>query len=350
MQDVADAVGVHRTTVSRALRDDPRISEVTRERVKGAADRLGYRTNPLVAVLMSHRRAVAPARFQAVMAFVTQGRQRGEWAGLAPSFRRIQEAAAARAERQGYKLEEFWTGGPPWRPETLPRVLIQRGIHGMVIAPLRETQGNLELDCRPFSCVTIGYSVVSPDVARVAPDHFQGMNLAMNRCREFGLTRPGLVLAEGVHERVGRRWLGAYLAATTDVKVPPPLVMDAFAPAEFRAWFQKHRPDVILTARPDPVRAALRGLQVKVPDGVGLVSLEADSAGGVAGIDQHFEKVGAAAVDLVISMLHRGERGGPADRQLLIEPSWIDGPTLLRRVSPPGKGGNAEIPTRRACV
>lgn len=328
MQEVADAAGVHRGTVSRALRDDPRIPEATRGRVKAAAERLGYRPNPLVAALMSHRRAVAPARFQSVIAFVTQGRRRGEWAGLASSFRRIQTAAAERAERNGYKLEEFCLGGERLRPEAFSRVLRQRGIHGMVIAPLQETQGSLALDCGPFCCVTIGHSLVKPNVARVASDHFQGMVLAVRRCRERGLTRPGLVLAEGVNERVGRRWLGAYLAETAGGEAPSPLLMDTFAAGAFRAWFREHRPDVILTARPEPVLAALCGLRTKVSEVVGVVSLEADAAGAWSGIDQHFDKVGAAAVDLLIGMLHRGDRGESAERQLLVEPSWVDGTGL----------------------
>ncbi|MEO0666268.1 MAG: LacI family DNA-binding transcriptional regulator [Pseudomonadota bacterium] len=42
MRDVADAVGVSPMTVSRALRDDPRVNARTRTRIRQAADRLGY--------------------------------------------------------------------------------------------------------------------------------------------------------------------------------------------------------------------------------------------------------------------------------------------------------------------
>ena len=43
-------------TVSLALRRAPRISAATRERVLAAAERLGYRRNPLVAALMADLR------------------------------------------------------------------------------------------------------------------------------------------------------------------------------------------------------------------------------------------------------------------------------------------------------
>ena len=42
LEDVARLAGCSPTTVSRALRDDPRISEATRKEVLYAASRLGY--------------------------------------------------------------------------------------------------------------------------------------------------------------------------------------------------------------------------------------------------------------------------------------------------------------------
>ncbi len=71
MADVARAAGVHPATVSRALRDDPRITAPVRRKVRAAAARLGYRKNPLVAALMSARRARTAAGYQATLAFVT---------------------------------------------------------------------------------------------------------------------------------------------------------------------------------------------------------------------------------------------------------------------------------------
>lgn len=45
LKDVAQACAVDVSTVSRALRDDPRVAADTRERVRAAAERLGYRVN-----------------------------------------------------------------------------------------------------------------------------------------------------------------------------------------------------------------------------------------------------------------------------------------------------------------
>jgi LacI family transcriptional regulator len=44
-RDIAKAVGVSQSTVSRALRSDPRVAEETRQRVVEAAQRLAYTPN-----------------------------------------------------------------------------------------------------------------------------------------------------------------------------------------------------------------------------------------------------------------------------------------------------------------
>lgn len=56
LQDLADVLGVARSTVSRALRDDPQISDVTRARVRRLAAEAGYHPNAAARAL-THREA-----------------------------------------------------------------------------------------------------------------------------------------------------------------------------------------------------------------------------------------------------------------------------------------------------
>jgi DNA-binding LacI/PurR family transcriptional regulator len=53
--DIAKKASVHRSTVSLALRGDPRISEATRSRIQAAARQLGYLPN-LMARALDNRR------------------------------------------------------------------------------------------------------------------------------------------------------------------------------------------------------------------------------------------------------------------------------------------------------
>ncbi len=55
MADIASAVGVHKSTVTRALRNDPRIRPETVEKVVAAAKKLGYERNPAAAAFSEMR-------------------------------------------------------------------------------------------------------------------------------------------------------------------------------------------------------------------------------------------------------------------------------------------------------
>ena len=81
------------------------------------------------------------------------------------------------------------------------------------------------------------------------------------------------------------------------------------------------------------VLAALKTMRVRVPRDVGVVTLERrEREAGLSGMEQNFERIGAAAVNSIIGMLHRGERGLPAvPEKILVDASWIEGDTLPHR-------------------
>lgn len=62
LREVAAAAKVCVMTVSLALRDNPRISEATRARIKRLAAELGYHPDPELSRLMNHLRASRTAR------------------------------------------------------------------------------------------------------------------------------------------------------------------------------------------------------------------------------------------------------------------------------------------------
>jgi len=53
--DIAEVLGISAATVSRALNDNPRISEATRKRVKAKAQEMGYRHNSMASSLRNKR-------------------------------------------------------------------------------------------------------------------------------------------------------------------------------------------------------------------------------------------------------------------------------------------------------
>eukprot|EP01035_Chromulina_nebulosa_P036270 gene36270-48842_t len=107
LQDVATRARVHRTTVSLALRDHPRIPAETRERVKAIAAKLGYRINPLVSALMQSRRSGQAVKHVS-LAYVTNYPTRFGWRRPHHDRPDYFPGAVERARDFGYKLEHFW--------------------------------------------------------------------------------------------------------------------------------------------------------------------------------------------------------------------------------------------------
>lgn len=71
---------------------------------------------------------------------------------------------------------------------------------------------------------------------------------------------------------------------------------------------------------------------VKLPDELGFAVL--DRSPGIttaSGVDQQMEEVGAAAVEQLVGLIRRGDRGAPKHpRTVLIEPRWVDGDTTRK--------------------
>jgi LacI family transcriptional regulator len=332
MSDVARRVGVHPATVSRALRDDPRITPGQRLKIRRLAEELGYRTNPLIAALMSARRAGRRPAYQATFAYVTKYP-----ADQAAKFRRdygeLLAGARERALAQGFRVEEFNLHDPSLTPRRCTEILLSRSIQGILVAPLHSVHDTIVLDWPRFCAVAVGFSLQQVALSRVAHNHFTGLLLAARQCRAVGRKRIGLVLQRRVHEKVEKRWVAAALLdqseQPTAVRMPP-LLLDAPDADVFAQWFRRHQPDVILGLDLHLLTEWLQQEGCSVPHDVGLVSLDRRPEDrGFAGIRQHYATIGANAVDLLIGMAHRNDRGLPRQAFThLTDGEWQDGRTL----------------------
>jgi DNA-binding LacI/PurR family transcriptional regulator len=336
LQDVAAAAGVHRTTVSLALRDHPRIPAETRERVKAASARLGYQVNPLVAALMQARRAGRPVKHVS-LAYVTNYPTRYGWKPVHHDRPDFFPGAVARARELGYKLEDFWLAEPGMTSARFCDILATRGIHGLIIGRLPPGQSSLELDWSRFSCVSLGMTLRSPVLHHVTENHFDTVWQAMQRCLDRGYRRVGFVFSEANDSpRVGDRWLGAFLRQQLSFpardRVPPCPAVPA-NPVAFAQWFRRTRPDALIATHARPVMAWLRKLGVSVPRDVGIIDLEDHPQLDSAGMRYDPGRIGALAVEMLVGLLHRNETGVPAANQheVLLTGEWSDGRTLPSR-------------------
>lgn len=129
IRDVARALGVSHTTVSMALRNDPRILPATRQKVNQAAVRLGYRSDPIVSELMAQLRASRARSNEVPLAFLTAWPTRDGWRKVMDHVDFF-KGALARATELGYGLDEFWLREPGMTPQRMTSILRTRGIRG----------------------------------------------------------------------------------------------------------------------------------------------------------------------------------------------------------------------------
>ncbi|HEX5220033.1 MAG TPA: LacI family DNA-binding transcriptional regulator [Verrucomicrobiae bacterium] len=334
MEAVAQKAGVARSTVSRALRNHPAIPLETRQRVREIADRLGYRPNPFVAALMSQLKSVKKPQFKSVIALISSFPIETGWKGNA-SVTRMVEGAFLQAQKLGYAIDTFCLAEPGMTEDRLSRILVARGIQGMIILPTPKSGAHLRFRWEKFSSVALGYSLAQPSLHRVCNHLAHTITKTLDMVLRLGYRRIGLAMRSDTDERVDHSWRSGYLLYRDmypQLDFVPMLLTFNWKENSFRDWFQETKPEVVVS---DDLRVQewLKNLGAHIPKDVGLVHLDCSrNRSTCSGIDQHHEMLGAAAVDLVVGQLHRNETGVPFyPKNVMIEGTWVDGMTLRRK-------------------
>lgn len=341
LQDVADRVGLTRSGVSRALRNDPSIPQATRDRVQQAAIEIGYRPNPYISTLMASLRTARPTEQRAVIGFVTNFQPVDAWKRL-PFLRRFYSGTVERAAELGYQIEEFPRRAPGMTVKRLQKILYTRNVRGLILAPTQTSPSHLQMDYSSVACVTIGYSVWRPHVSRAVVNHVQGVAEAIRHLHRLGYEKIGMAVHQHNDDRVNRGWSAGYLSR---LRVPEEadrhrlLLAPDWEYIPFIRWLRANKPDVVISPHIETL-IWLRTAGFKVPQEVGFVCLDwSDMIEPCAGVNQNMESVGGKAVDMVVFAIQRNEFGIP-NRPVITETecSWVNGPTV-RRISqkPTGK-------------
>ncbi|GAB5560060.1 MAG: hypothetical protein SynsKO_17070 [Synoicihabitans sp.] len=337
MARIADEAGVSKNTVSLALRGDRQVTEATRSRIEEIADRLGYQRNPLMSHLMAVLRQQSPVTYRCNLALVNAHRDQQAFTThhTIPSY---VEGCNRRADDRGYRFDEFWLHDPALTGPRLDRILRTRGIRGLIINGLFHDQ-HLPDTFREiwdrYPAVVTGVRTTDPALPFACVDHHEAVFDAMENVRRLGYRRPGLVLWDRIDRLVDGRFSSAFRLAQSgaeaDEVIPPFSQTDDDIPrlAAFRQWMETYQPDVILTLHP-PVQNWLEEMGLKAPDDIGLVALELHrDCANWAGMNQHNDIAGEAAVDLVATLMQTNEFGSTvAPRATLIGATWVDGSTV----------------------
>ena len=312
------------------------MAEKTRKKIQACARKFGYRPDPALSALADYRRRTRPATAYTQVAYVTSYPMKDDpaWGFLTDGLLR---GARKRGLEFGYDVISYWLpeGGCTLRQAS--SILFNRGIKGLLIAPLPVENGHLDITWKYFCSVAIGTSMISPLIDYAAFDHHEAMQVVVEKLRGKGYSRIGLFM---LHHRGARLRYTSFDAYAGDQQrqppepALPPLLLDEFSSEEFWRWFDLHKPDAIITDADSKILDILKERGLSAPKHVGIAcsSRFIRENTGIASVTQDLQVIGAAAVDRLHTNLLRSAYGVPAHYHgTLLHGHWAEGSTLRKR-------------------
>lgn len=332
IRDIARQTGFSPMTVSRALRNSKNVNQETKERIRSLANQLGYRQNPLVSANMAGIRASKRITYQATIGIVHETPVGGEWLGT----QKLIKAAVKESETMGFKADLFDLAKPELTDGDLNRVLRNRGIQGILQVPMMRSLSTYPLDFSEFTVVVCNSGSLPQKFHRVCPDHYGNMDMLLKRIRELGYSRIGLMIAKDLDILLNHLSSSRFLAFQQTERIPKipifmPLGREDYQPDSFREWFEKHRPEIVITTCETIFRNHFfEDAGLSIPRDLAVVKANINRTKNyLSGISEESAEVGSTAVHTLAQLLFQNERGLPEKpMSILIPGKWVEAGTV----------------------
>ncbi len=242
LRDVARAAGVHVATASRALNDDTAsmLSAATVQRVRQAAEALGYRVNGMARALKT-RRSLAIGM---LVPDITN-----------PFFPPVVRGAEDSLAKAGYSLVLANTDNDDQRARREVRIMLEGRVDGLLLAMARRRDPLVaELFAGPVPVVLVNRTVDHVGAFAVVPDDHAGAVLAVEHLYELGHRHIGHVAGPQTTSTGARR-----LAGFTEAAQARGIVTEAVEAARFNELEGARAADTLLAGagpRPTAIVAA----------------------------------------------------------------------------------------------
>ncbi len=335
LRDIAKQSGVSHATVSMALRNDPRISLATRNRITALAATMGYRRDPDVSALMQHLRTRRERYVRGVLVYLDM---RIKADATYPHLDLHSTAATTRASELGYEMQILAPCLEGLSDKRLNAVLSTRGIRGVLVGPSPAPQHRLNLNWDPLAGVMLGHSFTYPPIDRITQNFFHVPSLALDRLEAIGAKRIGLVISEWHNLRTDRQVLAGYVARQQQVprchRIPP-LVCPGptIDRAALLRWLQRYRPEAVLIASRQTYAVQWLWREgIKVPEDLLVALLDLPNPDGrISGVFQDPIARARRGAEYLIMKVEAHERGLPKyPITIQIESRWVEGETTRR--------------------
>ena len=328
LKDIARLANVTPATVSRALRGHSHVSPATVNKIRSAADALGYTHNLRISNLMKYVRSSAQTHFRETLAFIWPHADAHE-GEKTYQLRRFESGAIERARHLGYGVDVFYynKNEKKKRWSTLHKTLRARGIRGLIWGPvLRSSHARLTMPLESYASAAIGEAFVHPRLPHARFDHFVGMRNALHQLKRQGCRRIGLAVESSLNVRATPLFLASFVTSgARGHRKPDELtyMADVLKAPELLTWALAAKPDAILLSHDIHALADLPN-HPRISWPLKIASLNRLSpTPRFSGIDQRQDLIASHACDLVIEQLGRNHFGVPEHAKIvLVEGEW----------------------------
>ncbi len=334
LRAVAAAANVCLQTASLALRNSPRLSAATRERVQAQANALGYRPDPEISRLMGRLRPSRKLQGSVVIAMLDLHRDARRI--LHPYDAGVRAGVTARADALGFGVSLFRLADYHGQMRQMLRVIHHRGITGVVLLPSTEPVAlAADLGWEGLSVVSATSTVTSPHFHQVSPNHSQNIMALIDHLHQRGRRRITAIFNVSLDRRTHHAYsiALAWHGHRERILVIPDAADESTASAQVAGWIERHSPDVIIGG--DFLTKLLHAKKLsRLCEGIEVVALTSHPGAPFAYLDQRPSVIGECAVSLLTGMMHNNETGIPAAPQTTTVRGLLCDPAEQRKRKP----------------
>lgn len=320
IHDIAQKAKVSKATVSLALRNHPSISLLTRKKIKKIAKSLNYFPDASLRNLTQIR--WKNQRTFLSLAYITTK--------PSPLNSFLFKKAQQEASQLGYVLENFYLQNYS-SPHVLSRILINRGIQGLILNDLNDPDGMKEqFNWRYFSVVTCFQFKFFTH--KVGLNRFAMAQLAWEKIQKIGYQRIGIIVP--LSKTIRKVELIASIQYQQSqipekrripIFIQPPWEKEGL----FQQWVTTYQPDVLLfdtwkLHHDDQIRKIRSS---HFPHAV--ISRSEITLPHISGSNTSLKEIAATAIRFLSGLIRNNEYGLPKNIQRLMTPiTWHKGTSL----------------------
>ncbi|MDQ8192980.1 LacI family DNA-binding transcriptional regulator [Coraliomargarita sp. SDUM461004] len=333
IKDIAREAGMHYSTVSLALREDPRLSEATRSRIRKIANEMGYVPSAAMKALCAYREQNRTRPIQSALAYLTDMPRSDPFNAM------VMRRARMKAQQLGYELNEYNLSDAGSSLKHFKSVWWNRGIKGVLVGPFAESGADLGDEWSQFIVIEYGYSVSQPNFTRAVLDHYHNMLTHLDILRKRGYRRIGLVLSQALSNRTHGILHSAYLyeqvaSGSAKIELHSKDFLDA---TSIRQWIDRNQLDAVIAHEREHALILESGLKIPEEVGFSIIGWKGYSPktpDEISGFDTKPEILAESAVSFLVAQMHEHVYGVPkTPKSLMVAGEYHEGGTILPAVA-----------------